>query len=189
MKDVNEQGQTITFCGVNAHFQSGIAKRRIRELQDGARTSLIHAKHRWGSAIDSQLWPYALRHRNDVFNSTQKDQHKLSPLEVFSNSKVRPKLKHFHPLRCPAYRVNNENVPREHQHYVPKGKRHRWIVGGLFAWIGKLIDKGADFLLTIKWIRGTERSKWYRAVQAIARRISKGSRDRDGVARRTKAQR
>jgi hypothetical protein len=29
MKDVKEQGQHITFCGVNAHFQSGIAKRRI----------------------------------------------------------------------------------------------------------------------------------------------------------------
>jgi hypothetical protein len=36
MKDVQAQGQTISFCGVNAHFQSGIAERRIRELQDGA---------------------------------------------------------------------------------------------------------------------------------------------------------
>jgi hypothetical protein len=108
MKDVAEQKQTISFCGVNAHFQSRIAKRRIRELQDGARTSLIHAKHRWGQAIDAQLWPYALRHRNDVFNSTQKNKSQLSPLEIFSNSRVQPKLKHFHPFGCPAYRVNNE---------------------------------------------------------------------------------
>jgi hypothetical protein len=55
MKDVTEQGQTISFCGVNAHFQSGVAERRIRELQDGARTSRIHAKHRWPLAIDAQL--------------------------------------------------------------------------------------------------------------------------------------
>jgi hypothetical protein len=108
MKDVTEQGQTISFCGVNAHFQSGVTERRIRELQDGARTSLIHAKHRWGSAIDAQLWPYALRHRNDIFNSTQKEGHKLCTLKTFSKSKVRPKLKHFHPFGCPAYRVNNE---------------------------------------------------------------------------------
>jgi Reverse transcriptase (RNA-dependent DNA polymerase) len=46
----------------------------------------------------------------------------------------------------------------------------------LFARIGYLIDKGADFLLTIKWIRGTKRSKRYRAVQAIARQISKDNR-------------
>jgi GAG-pre-integrase domain len=29
MKDVLSQGQTISFCGVNAHFQSGIAEQRI----------------------------------------------------------------------------------------------------------------------------------------------------------------
>ena len=86
MNDVVAQQQTISFCGVNAHFQSGVAERRIRELQDGARTSMIHAKHRWGVAMDAQLWPYALRHRNDVFNSTQKVGRKLSPLEAFTTS-------------------------------------------------------------------------------------------------------
>jgi hypothetical protein len=75
------------------------------------------------------------------------------------------------------YALIRQTAPtEEQQQYVPKGKRNRWIVGGLFARIGKLIDKGADFLLTIEWIRGTERSKRYRAVQAIPRRISKGNR-------------
>jgi hypothetical protein len=107
MNDVLSQGQTISFCGVNAHFQSGIAKRRIRELQDGAQTSLIHAKHRWGLAIKANLWPYALRHRNDVFNSMQCNKQQLSPIEIFLNSNVRPKLKHFHPIGCPADCVGN----------------------------------------------------------------------------------
>jgi hypothetical protein len=107
MNDMRAQGQTISFCGVNTHFQSGIAERRIREIQDGARTSLIHAKHRWPTAIESNLWLYALRHRNDVYNSTQRNKQELSPIELFSNSKVRPKLKHFHPFGCPAYRVDN----------------------------------------------------------------------------------
>jgi hypothetical protein len=30
------------------------------------------------------------------------------PLEAFSNSKVRQKLKHFRPFGCPVYQVNNE---------------------------------------------------------------------------------
>jgi hypothetical protein len=30
---VNKQQQTISFCGVNAHFQNGIAEKRIRDLQ------------------------------------------------------------------------------------------------------------------------------------------------------------
>jgi hypothetical protein len=41
MAAVKETGQTITFCGVNAHFQNAVAERRIRTLQDQARTMLI----------------------------------------------------------------------------------------------------------------------------------------------------
>jgi len=32
----HNQGQTISFSGVNAHFQNGIAERRIKHLQDHA---------------------------------------------------------------------------------------------------------------------------------------------------------
>ena len=38
-----DNSQRLTFCGVNAHFQNGVAERRIRELQEQARTMLIHA--------------------------------------------------------------------------------------------------------------------------------------------------
>jgi hypothetical protein len=38
-----------------------------------------------------------------------------------------------------------------------------------------LINKGADLLLTTKWIRGTQSSKRYRTVRAIARRMSTGN--------------
>jgi hypothetical protein len=102
------------------------------------------------------------------------------------------------------YALIRQTAPTdEQQQYVPKGKRHRWIAGGLFARIGMLIDKGADFLLTIKWIRGTQSSKRYRAVRAIARRMSLGNgrkaasvaaamafgrRHRDGVTCSTEAQ-
>jgi hypothetical protein len=35
--------QRLTFCGVNAHFQNGIAERAIRDLADSARKQLLHA--------------------------------------------------------------------------------------------------------------------------------------------------
>ena len=54
------QGQEITYCGVNAHFQNGVAEKRIRDLQDLTRTSLLHAAARWPKAILVHLWPYAL---------------------------------------------------------------------------------------------------------------------------------
>jgi hypothetical protein len=37
------KGQSLTFVGVNAHHQNGMAERRIRKLQEHAWTMLIHA--------------------------------------------------------------------------------------------------------------------------------------------------
>ena len=65
---VAAKGQTISFCGVNAHFQNGRAERRIRTLQDLARTAILHAKSKWPMAITSNLWPYAIRSVNDSVN-------------------------------------------------------------------------------------------------------------------------
>jgi hypothetical protein len=39
--------QQLTFCGVNAHFQNGIAERSIRDLSESARKQLLHAHARW----------------------------------------------------------------------------------------------------------------------------------------------
>jgi hypothetical protein len=123
-KIVKAARQTISFCGVNAHFQNGVAERRIRELSDGARTSLLHAQDRWPSAISVHLWPYAVRHRNDVYNATQKGLLRTSPIQVFSNTTLQPRLKHFHPFGCPTYRLNralqgNNSQPRWEQRSKP----------------------------------------------------------------------
>ena len=62
-------GQTLTFVGVNAHHQNGIAEHRIRELQNQTRSQLIHTNRRWPKAITTNLWPYALRMTNDSINN------------------------------------------------------------------------------------------------------------------------
>jgi hypothetical protein len=60
MSEVARKGQTICFCGVNAHFQNGKPERRIRVLQDLARSQLLHAMHCWPIVIMTNLWPYAI---------------------------------------------------------------------------------------------------------------------------------
>jgi hypothetical protein len=68
--DIQRKSQLLTFSGVGAHHQNGRAEKRIRDLQDMARTSLIHANRMWPDAINIHLWPYALRHANESLNIT-----------------------------------------------------------------------------------------------------------------------
>ena len=60
IQDITKQGQMISYCGVNAHFQHGVAEKRIRDLQEQVRKMLLHAKARWPTAITINLWPYPL---------------------------------------------------------------------------------------------------------------------------------
>ena len=100
-----QQGQGLTFAGVAAHHQNGIAERRIRELQEMACTMLIHVHHRWPDAITPNLWPYALRMANDAINVTPNLKFKdaRTPIESFTGTKVASNPKHWHSFGCPAY--------------------------------------------------------------------------------------
>jgi hypothetical protein len=40
----HEARQQLTFCGVNAYFQNGIAKQEIRDLLESTRKQLLHAR-------------------------------------------------------------------------------------------------------------------------------------------------
>lgn len=57
LNNVAISGQTIFFCGVNAHFQNGIAEKMIRDLQESMRKQLLHAKACWPKAAELFLWP------------------------------------------------------------------------------------------------------------------------------------
>jgi hypothetical protein len=100
-------GQTVSLCGVNAHFQNGIAEKRIRDLTSRARTSLLHAMNRWPSAVTIHLWPYALRFANDIYNAAPTLSNKHSPLEMFSKTPIRPQVLNYHPPFCPVYILHN----------------------------------------------------------------------------------
>jgi hypothetical protein len=69
---------------------------------------MIHAQRRWSKAIDSRLWPYALRKANDSLNNTIHKDRKESALERFSKVKVRVNVKDEHPFGCPAYALDSD---------------------------------------------------------------------------------
>jgi hypothetical protein len=44
LQSIEKANQTISFCGVNAHHMNGHVEKRIRDLQENARSMLFHAK-------------------------------------------------------------------------------------------------------------------------------------------------
>jgi hypothetical protein len=110
LKDVREvrPSQSITYCGVNAHFQNRIAEKRIRDLQEPARKQLLHAKARWPAAVTTNLWPYALRNTQHMNNSLSGSKDGTCPFERFSGVGVAPNLKSNHTFGCPVYALNSK---------------------------------------------------------------------------------
>ena len=111
MASVESSHQTISFCGVGAHHQSGVAEHQIRELTELARTQLLHAIHNKPKAVNESLWPYALRHVSYLYNPFPWTGKTASPLELFTSSQVHPNLKQLHPFGCLVY-VLQAPLPR-----------------------------------------------------------------------------
>ena len=70
VQECRTNGQPLTFTGINAHHQNGIAEWRIRELQELTQMMLIFANRCWPKMVTANLWPYALRMANMVYNIT-----------------------------------------------------------------------------------------------------------------------
>ena len=100
-----QKGQRLTFAGINAHHQNGIAERKIRDIQEMARSMLVHAKDRWPEAITANLWPYAARMAVDTHNNMPSLQHEehLSPWQQLTNASINPNPKHWNTFGAPAY--------------------------------------------------------------------------------------
>jgi hypothetical protein len=102
------KGQRLTFCGVNVHFQNGIAEKAIRDLRESARKQILHACQRWPATIHLALWPYALRSAVHLHNTLPVLEDGTSRLEHFSSIRIGSKMKHHHAFGCPVFALEND---------------------------------------------------------------------------------
>ena len=121
--ECKKSNQGLTFAGVNAHHTNGLAEKRIRDLQDLARTQMIHATSKWPACITANLWPYAVRLANDTLNNTPspQDSARRTAEQIFAKTVTNINEKHYHPFGCPCY-VLNEALQKNNPHNKWKGR-------------------------------------------------------------------
>ena len=107
--DCESKKQGLTFCGVGAHHQNGIAERMIQTLTGTARAMLVHAVSVWPEALTVSLWPYALYHATDRHNRLHMDKFGYTPLERFARTRcpIRPEI--FHTWGSPIFILDSRN--------------------------------------------------------------------------------
>ena len=105
-QDVSDNNQTISYCGVGAHFQNGIVEADIKQLTEKARTMLIHVKHLWTEVIQPCLWPFALKQAEFNLNNLRLGKSGKSRAENFSDMHNKINIRHYHTFGCPVYVLN-----------------------------------------------------------------------------------
>jgi hypothetical protein len=63
---------------------------------------LIHAHSCWPKAVNTHLWPYAIRFGNDALNATPNMQHPEKRILTNTNTVV-ANPKHWHHFGAPTY--------------------------------------------------------------------------------------
>ena len=102
--DCKEKLQKISFCGVGAHHQNGVAENTIKQLTLTSRTLLLHAQRHWPEYISTMLWPFALLEAADRLNHLHINVDSQTPEIGFSDAVGNTtRIKDFHTFGCPCY--------------------------------------------------------------------------------------
>ena len=191
--ECKREQQGLTFAGVNAHHTNGLAEKRIRDLQDLARTQMIHAAHKWSACITANLWPYAVRLANDVLNNTPnpQDSARRTAEQIFSKTVTNVNEKHYQPFGCPCY-VLNDALQKNAPHHKWKGRTKVGI------YLGRSPQHGRNVALVLDRTTGlvspqfhvkydtafstTQQckfgSEWQRKAGLVAQREKQGNKQR-----------
>ena len=101
---VHRMEQQLTFSGIGAHHQNGVAERAIGTVSRRARTQLLHAQLRWSEQTPSSLWPMSLLYAVHLHNIIPSMSTTMSQGELFSRrTSTHQNLLTLHLWGCPVY--------------------------------------------------------------------------------------
>ena len=114
--DLDDKDQRITFCGVGAHHQNGVAERYIRMFVEKARNVLLNDHARWPDNIDLEIWTFAIRHVVNQWNNTpttdlnyQTSEERFNRIKQ-ENVNKKKHFQNFHLFGCPAYVLERQTA-------------------------------------------------------------------------------
>lgn len=100
----SEQNQKLTFSGVGAHHQNGVAERSIQTISNMARANMIHANIMWPDKAFTDLWPQAMSYAIWIHNQIPPGGYGFTPDEIWSGIKNPvSNLQRAHVFGCPVY--------------------------------------------------------------------------------------
>jgi hypothetical protein len=97
--------QQLTFSGVGAHHQNGVAELAISTVTQWARSMLLHQALHWPDESRLDLWPFALEHAVYLWNHLPRKDSLIAPVELFTGSTF-DNFAHIAKARvwgCPVY--------------------------------------------------------------------------------------
>lgn len=104
---VASAGQSMSFSGVGAHFQNGLAERYIGVFTRTARILLLEAMSRFPGVIDESFWSFAFQHAVLLHNHTPRSRSSgpgfETPFESFAMTDSPYDVSCLHPFGCPVF--------------------------------------------------------------------------------------
>lgn len=122
--------QALSFRGIGAHHQNGVAERSIKTISHLARANLIHLMLCWPVHCNTYLWPFAMHYTIWIYNCVPKlSLGSLSPDEFWSG------VQSNHSDLCRAHvfgcHVNVLDPCLQDGHRIPKCDS--WARQGMFV--------------------------------------------------------
>jgi hypothetical protein len=131
----------MSYSGVGAHHQNGVAERSIQTITSWARAMMLHSIIHWPGEARLELWPMAMDQAIYLWNNSPKRGSRMAPTEVFTGMKFENfnHLQRAHVWGCPVYVLDpmlqdGKKVPKWRPRarrglYVGVSQRHSTTVG------------------------------------------------------------
>ena len=74
----------MSYSGVGAHGQNGVAKRAIQTVVTSARTMMLHQTLLWPEQFDMCIWPFTLDQVVYLYNHLPNKFSPVAPLELYT---------------------------------------------------------------------------------------------------------